>query len=160
MNEANLSDEQYEWPDESTYFESYNPEGERFPRLWSESKVVSGDQMNLYLAHFAQDSKRFSRLQQLLEEDYDTLGWAKPEKIPDLYRIYLNDSLISPAKWSAVTAGSTGQKAWMTSLDLDRLAKGVHEIRVEKLIYVFPFLVTEDGLRHRKRWARFEFVKE
>jgi hypothetical protein len=116
--------------------------------------------MNLYLAHYTSDYNKFSRVQELIVGDYDTLAWAKPEEISDLYRIYLNDSLISPSKWSAVTAGSTGQKAWLTSLDLNRLAQGVHEIRVEKLIYVFPFLVREDGLRHRKRWARFEFVKE
>lgn len=160
QNEVNLSDEQYDWPDESNYFESYNSDGERFPRVWSESKAVSGDRMYLYLAHYASDSKKFPRLQELIEGDYDTLAWAKPEKIPDLYRIYLDDSLISPSKWSPITSGFTGQKAWLTSMDLTQLAPGVHEIRVEKLIYNFPFLVIEDGLRHRKRWARFEFVKE
>lgn len=160
QNETNLSEEYYDWPDESKYFESHNLLNARFPRVWTASKVVTGNQMNLYLANFHRDNKDIPKLQVLLETDFDTLGWTKPEKVKDLYRVYLNDSLISTKKWSAVTSGLTGQKGWMSSIPLDHLESGVHEIRIEKLIYLAPFLGAGNQPRHRKKWARFEFVKE
>jgi hypothetical protein len=54
----------------------------------------------------------------------------------------------------------TGQTALFGQIPIAHLPAGIHEVRVEKLIYLTPFLGVGDELRHRKKWARFEFIKE
>ena len=158
---TNLDEEFYDWPDQSRYFEEYNTEKVRFPRVWTESMKVSGDNLNLYLAKYARDEQDLPRLQTLLStNDNDTLGWEKLEKVEDTYLIFLNDSLITSEKWMLTTSGITGQKAFFGIIPIADLPQGIHEIRVEKLVYIPPFVFTGNELRNRKRWARFNFIKE
>lgn len=157
---VNLDEEFYNWPEEARYFEEYNRNQERFSRVWTETKIVSGESLNLYLARYARDEKDFPRLQSLLAGDFDTLQWGKLEKVEDTYRIFLNDSLVKSEKWTPVTSGISGQKALFGTIPIAHLAPGVHEVRVERLVYLFPFFVSGNEPRHRKKWARFNFIKE
>lgn len=158
---TNLDEEFYDWPDQSRYFEEYNEEKLRFSRVWTESMTVSGDKINLYLAKYARDEQDLLRLQTLLStSDNDTLGWKKLEKVEDTFRIYLNDSLVKNQKWIPISSGITGQKALFGSIPITDLSKGIHEIRVERLVFIPPFLSTGNEPRHRKNWARFNFIKE
>ena len=59
-----------------------------------------------------------------------------------------------------VTSGITGQKALFGIIPIYSLPEGIHEIRIEKLVYIPPFVTTGNELRYRKRWARFNFIKE
>lgn len=157
---TNLDDEAYDWPNDARYFEGYNSSQVRFPRIWTENKVVSGNQLNLYLAQYTRDEWDFPKLQKLLATDFDTLQWGKLEQLEDSYRIFLNDSLIQVPRWDAVRAGISGQKALFGTISIAHLSPGTHEIKVEKLVYIAPFLNAGNELRHRKRWARFNFIKE
>lgn len=156
---VNLDAEFYDWPQESRYFEEYNTDQIRFPRIWTETKVVSGDQLHLYLPHYVRDEWDLPKLKGLLAADFDTLQWEKLEKVADTYHIYLNDSLITTENWMPVSSGVTGQKALFGNFSIAHLAPGIHEIRVEKLVFITPFLNRGNEPRHRKRWARFVFVK-
>lgn len=157
---VNLDEEFYNWPEEARYFEEYNVNQERFSRVWTETKTVSGESLNLYLARYARDEKDFPRLQDLLAGDFDTLKWNKLEKVEDTYRIFLNDSLVKSEKWIPITSGIAGQKALFGIIPIGDLDPGVHEVRVERLVYLFPFFGSGNEPRHRKRWARFNFIKE
>lgn len=156
---TNLDEEDYNWPEQSRYFEEYNTNQVRFPRIWTEAKIVASDRLNLYLPRYAREEKDLPRLQPLLAGDFDTLQWGKLEKVEDTYRIFLNDSLVKSEKWIPMASGITGQKALFGSIPITHLASGIHEVRVERLIYVAPFLGIGNEPRHRKKWARFNFVK-
>lgn len=156
---VNLDEESYDWPQESRYFEEYNTARIRFPRIWTETKIVSGDQLHLYLPHYVRDGWDLPKLQGLLASDFDTLKWDKLEKVEDTYQIFLNDSLLSIENWMPVSSGVTGQKALFGNFSIAHLAAGIHEIRVERLVYIAPFLNRGNEPRHRKRWAKFVFVK-
>jgi hypothetical protein len=158
---TNLEDEFYDAPDQSRYFEEYNTDKVRFPRVWTESMTVSGDKLHLYLAKYARDERDLPRIQTLLStSDYDTLGWKKLEKVEDTYQVFLNDSLVTSEKWILTTSGITGQKAFFGIIPIAELPQGIHEIRIDKLVYIPPFIFTGNELRYRKRWARFNFIKE
>lgn len=156
---TNLDEEFFDWPEQSRYFEEYNSNNVRFPRIWTEKMEVSGDHLNLYLARYAREERDLPRLQPLLAGDFDTLQWGKLESLEDTYRIYLNDSFVKSERWIPMASGITGQKALFGSIPIAHLASGIHEVRVERLIYVAPFLGIGNEPRHRKRWARFNFVK-
>lgn len=158
---TDLDEEFYDWPDQSMYFEEYNNKMVRFPRVWTESMTVSGDKINLYLAKYARDEQDLPRIQTLLStSNYDTLGWKKLEKVEDTYQVFLNDSLVKSEKWMLTTSGITGQKAFFGIIPINELKEGIHEIRIEKLVYIPPFIFSGNELRHRKQWARFNFIKE
>lgn len=151
---GNLDEEFYDWPEQSRYFEEYNTNQLRFPRIWTETKTVNGGRLNLYLARYERDEMDLPKLQLLLKGDFDTLQWGKLEKVEDTYRIFLNDTLVKSEKWIPLASGITGQKALFGSIPVAQLSPGVHEVRVEKLVYISPFLGSGDQPRHRKRWAR------
>lgn len=156
---VNTEDSAYDWPDDQGYFEEYNSQNKRFARMWTPTKTVSGDVLNLYLARYEREENSIPQMNNLLPTS-DSIQWGKVESMADQYRVYLNDSLVAPEKWTQVQAGHTGQKALFGQIPIGHLAPGIHEIRLEKLTYLSPFLTIGNELRHRKKWARFEFVKE
>jgi hypothetical protein len=159
QNEVNLDDPDYAWPQEAWYFEDYNTKGMRFGRAWTQSNQIASSHMVLNLAVYDRDSRSLDRLNELLRGEQDTLPWKEVKEIGQLHRVYLNDSLLRDLDWTPFTSGMTGQKALSASLSLEELPEGKHEIRVEKLIYLSPFLGVGDELRHRQKWARFVFLK-
>lgn len=159
QNEVNMDDAEYNWPQESQYFEKYNPNGRRFGRVWTATNLVGSSHMVLNLAYYERDAKDFPRMSELLQGEQDSLPWKDLKEIPQLYKVYLNDSLLEDLDWKPFTSGLTGQKAFSAALLLEELPEGKHEIRVEKLVYLPPFLGVGDELRHREKWARFVFLK-
>ncbi|WP_026968442.1 hypothetical protein [Algoriphagus terrigena] len=155
---VNTDDSDYEWPDDRGYFEEYNPDGKRFARMWTSNKTISGEVLNLYLVRYEREEKAIPQMNKLLETD--TIQWKKVESLADQYLIYVNDSLIKNEKWVKVRAGLAGQRALLGQIPTGHLPAGIHEIRLEKLTYLPPFLGSGNQLRHRKKWARFEFIKE
>lgn len=155
----NTGDSDYEWPDDRRYFEEYNPDGKRFARMWTPRKRVSSEVLDLYLARYEREENSIPQMNALLPES-DSIQWKKVESLADQYRVYLNDSLVNAEKWVKVKAGLAGQKALLGQIPIDHLPSGIHEVRLEKLTYLPPFLGGGNELRHRKKWARFEFVKE
>lgn len=155
----NTHESDYEWPDDRAYFEEYNPEGKRFARMWTPSKTVSGDVLNLYLPRYEREENAIPQMNALLPES-DSIQWKKVESLADQYRVYVNDSLVNAEKWVKVRGGQAGQMALLGQIAIGHLSPGIHELRLEKLTYLPPFLGSRNELRHRKKWARFEFIKE
>lgn len=156
---VSLDDAEYEWPKDEGYFEEYNAEKKRFARIWTTHKTVSSEVLNIYLPHYKREENFQNRMNELLLNE-DSIKWNNIETYQDQYRIFVNDSLMVVKKWSKVQAGLTGQKALFGQIPIAHLPSGLHEVRVEKLIYLTPFFGMGDELRHRKKWARFEFIKE
>ncbi|GMQ31379.1 hypothetical protein Aconfl_40230 [Algoriphagus confluentis] len=156
--QTNLDEEDYQWPNEQIYYEEFNPEKKRFPRAWTPRKRVSKEDLEIYLPYYVRESKAISQMNVLLETD--SISWENLKSYSDQFRIYLNDSLIHPERWRAVKSGHSGQKAIFGQFPIAHLEKGIHEVRVEKLVYLSPFLGVGNELRHRDKWARFEFIKE
>lgn len=156
--QVNLDDLEYEWPNDQIYFEDFNTEKKRFPRVWTASKRVKSDMLEIYLPYFVREKKAMSKMVSLLPKD--SIPWERLENYQDQFRIFLNDTLVEIPKWHNVQSGHTGQNALLGQLQISHLDKGIHEIKVEKLTYIPPFLGAGDDLRYRKKWARFEFVKE
>jgi hypothetical protein len=155
---ANTDDSDYEWPDDRGYFEEYNSDKRRFARIWTPAKTVNGEVLDLYLARYEREEISIEKMNGLLGND--TIPWKKLESLVDQYRLYLNDSLVDAERWVRVKAGHTGQMALLGQIPIAHLPAGIHEVRLEKLTYLPPFLGTGHQLRHRKKWARFEFIKE
>jgi hypothetical protein len=156
---TNVGNSDYEWPDDRGYFEEYNPDRKRFARMWTPSKNIAGDVLNLYLVRYEREENSIPKMNSLLQEN-DTIGWQKVETLVDQYRIFINDSLVNSKKWVKVRAGHAGQMALLGQIPIDHLATGIHELRLEKLVYKPPFLGSGNELIHRKKWARLEFIKE
>lgn len=160
-NAANLDGDDLEWENKSLYFEEKKDPNKRFPRALMPSDQVSGDMTTISLAHYEED---FKNLEKIIENSLtipDSLGWKKIEKPQDLYRIYLDgkDVPVKDSDWRKVMVGSSGQKAYQFFLDTKELEKGVHEIRIEKLVIFNFFGFSDPEIRHKKNWAKFTFVK-
>lgn len=160
-NSANLNQDQLDWPDESMYFEDKKDPEKRFSRALMPSHEITGETTNILFAHYEEDFKNFDKIVKAQNTLPDSLGWPSLEKTQDLYRIYLNDSLITSknSTWRKISHGSSNQRAFQFVFDIKNLNPGVHEIRIEKLIFLYPFGFSEPEIKHRKNWAKFSFIK-
>lgn len=155
---SNLDEAAYDWPSDRIYFEEYNSEKKRFARVWTTKKTVDSEMLPIFLPRYIRDENSTVNMNALLP--MDTIQWSTIKDYQDQFRIYLNDSLVQVQNWSKVRAGHTGQMALFGQISVAHLNPGIHELRVEKLVYLPPFLTTGNELRYRKKWARFEFVKK
>jgi len=160
-NSASLDQSQLDWPDESMYFEDKKDPEKRFPRALMPSYEITGENTNILLAHYEEDFKNFDKIVKSQNTLPDSLGWPSLEKTQDLYRIYLNDSLVSAknSTWRKISHGPSKQRAFQFVLDIKNLNPGVHEIRIEKLILLYPFGFSQPEIRHKENWAKFSFIK-
>jgi hypothetical protein len=160
-NSANLHNDQLEWPENSMYFEDKKDPEKRFPRVLMPSELISGDYTTISFAHYDEDSKNLEKIKELLSSVPDSLDWDSIDKLQDLYRIYLNDSLISnkSSVWRKISHGNMGQRANQFVFEVKNLEPGIHEIRIEKLVLLHPMGFVKPEIRHRKNWAKFSFIK-
>ncbi|WP_026952566.1 hypothetical protein [Algoriphagus mannitolivorans] len=156
--QVNLDQEDFDWPNDREYFEEYNSEKKRFPRVWTPTKRVNESVLEIFLPLYRREQNSIAQINSLLPKD--SIPYEKVESYQDQFRIYLNDSLFQLKDWSQVQAGHTGQRALLGQLPIGHLSPGIHEVRLEKLTYLPPFLGAGNDLRYRERWARFEFIKE
>jgi hypothetical protein len=158
-NSANLSDERWDWPDKSWFFENHLAPGERFPRVMLASDQVSGGSVLLSLAYYAEDEDRAAIINQDHPSALDTLGWPALHGPTDLYRFYLNDSLVALTGWIPARLPGSGQRAYQSLLDVSSLPIGQHELQVEKLVLWENLFNSGTEAWRRKNWTRLVFVK-
>lgn len=159
LNLANQSQEKREWPNAAEVYEDAQITPKRFARAFMSSEEVKGNFARLSVAYYQEDERIPSRLSSEFATTLDTLQWGTVSKPADLYKIYINDSLASHTQWTNIIVSSTGQRAYQTLLDVSSLGHGIHTVRVEKLLHTDGFLGTNPGIRHRKDWCTFTFMK-
>lgn len=160
-NYANLDQDLLEWPDNSMYFEDQKDPKKRFPRAMMPSAHISGDYTSIAIAYYDEDNKNFEKIKEGIHTLPDSLAWPSLENQQDLYKIYLNDSLVSNkiTEWKKVSYGATDQRAYLVVLDIKDLKPGAHEIRIEKLTLFGALGFSDPEIKHRKNWAKFSFIK-
>ncbi len=162
FNQTNLDDNFLAWQREDWCYDDQRDRKDRFSRILLPSYEVSDKELNLYVAHYEEDSKFPQKLNDKFQITLDTLSWGTPKDNKDLYRIYVNDGLVATTcEWQKVKMPYSHQKAYKTCISLDGLERGVHELRVEKLIVVMPFMFDKSKPKLRKNWAvaRFYYKK-
>jgi hypothetical protein len=156
---SNLNDEQAEWPNKSWYFDNHKEAGKRFPRILLPSEEISVNLSTINLAYFDEDREHIAIIHAQYKHSLDTLQWQQVRTATDLYRFYMNDSLIHLSGWKKVRLAGSGQRAYQSVLNVAALPPGNHDVRVEKLLVIEnPFSGKRD-IRLRKNWAKFSFIK-
>ncbi len=158
-NQAGLSSQDMEWHDQSSYFEDQRDQTKRFPRAMLSSQAVKGSHSILSLAYYREDDFSLDKVTQNFDAMLDTLNWGSIESATDLYRVFVNDSLIQIENWRKVTMPFSGQKAFQSLIPVGHLPAGVHSIRIEKLAYMPGVLMLPADVRYRDKWAYFTFFK-
>lgn len=158
FQEINLSEAQIKWANKSWYFANHQTQNSRFSRILLPKDVIYTSQANLYLAYYGEDENYVRGFNTNFTKTIDTLHWNKIESVPDLYRFYLNDSLIQLSNWTGLTLPQTNQKAYETMLDVGHLKTGYHQLRVEKLLLRTAFFDDSEP-KLRKKWAVITFFK-
>lgn len=161
FNMTDASDESIEWISEELNIEDKRSTNNRFGRILLSSYENSSTYAHFYVAHYEEDVKFVKQQnEKWAKVSLDTLNLIPPKDISDLYKIYINDTLVSSCKWEKVKVGELQQKAYRSCVDISKLAIGTHEMRFEKSIVTMPFMFKTSQLKVRKNWAKVRFVKE
>jgi hypothetical protein len=157
-NAASLNIEEEEWTNESSFHFSNTENNRRFARAQFERSQVGKDQAALFVAYYKEDENHIRKLNEHHSVALDSLDFSL-ESDPDLYRVYLNDSLIVTPPWQKVLVNQSNQKAYKTYVPLNDLDTGFHTLRLEK-VSLADFGLGSGKLRLRKKWAIARFYKE
>lgn len=157
-NAAQIDIETEEWINESNFQLSKSVNNRRFARAQFESSQVGKDQAVLFVAYYKEDESHIRKLNEHHSFALDSLAFTL-ESDPDLYKVYLNDSLIVTPPWQKVLVNQSNQKAYKTYIPLNNLDTGFHTLRLEKVSLV-DFGLGKGKLRLRKNWAFTRFYKE
>lgn len=160
-NISKPTEQSLDWPYQSWHFEDKLDNEERFPRAMMKSEEISEDLTPITLSYYEMDNKNVRLLNENFKQELDSLGWGEVQNHYNLYRFYINDSLveIDDSNWRKISMKNTRQRAYQGLLDISHLENGVHEIRIEKVLVAGGLLVTDDLFRYRKDWAKFSFIK-
>jgi hypothetical protein len=156
---TSLSDDDAEWPNKAWYFDSHKEAGKRFPRILFPSEEISANMSLINLAYFHEDHEQTTIINNKYQQSLDTLQWQPIRNATDLYRFYINDSLINLSGWKKARLAGSGQKVYQSLLNLEGLPAGNHDVRVEKLVVTENPFSGEMQIRLRKNWAKFTFIK-
>ncbi len=159
-NETNINNNEQEWPAKNLYFEEYHDSEKRFAKAFIPKEETSENMLKIGVVRYQGDSKIMERIKADFNVSLDTLAWHELNETADLHRIYLNDSLINIEDWSKVRLAASGQKVYQSAFLIEKLTKGRHQIRIEKLVLDYDFFTDEPKIKLLKNWAKFEFIKE
>lgn len=159
-NERGLNDFEIEWPAKNHHYENHHDPEKRFPRAFIPTEEIEGDFLRIGIARYVDDHKVILDLNEKFQTSLDSLNWKSLENSADLHRVYIDDSLVHVDQWAKNRLAINGQKAYQAEIDISQLNKGLHEIRVEKLLHLYGFLDEKPELRLRKNWSKFSFIKK
>lgn len=159
FNDISMDEEQISWPHQDWFFQDARDPDKRFGRILLPSQTIDSDILPIYLAYYGEDEINIKSLNKDFTNTLDTLSWHSIERVTDIYRFYLNDSLIRINDWSPIILSESKQPAHLTYLSLSGINEGFNELRVEKLIPpTGGFGISEPRLR--KEWAVVRFYKK
>jgi hypothetical protein len=158
FNEINTNQDRLDWPNEEWYYQDKREAKDRFGRVLLPSQKVDNDQLSVYIAHYEEDFKNMEKLKKYHQYSLDTLKWQKPNTAKDLYRVYINDSLVTTSEWQKSRLPLSGQKVFNTRINITAIPKGNHTLRFEKLVNKTP-MFDNGAAKKVPKWAVVNFEK-
>lgn len=159
FNEINLNKREQEWPAKNLYYENHHDPQKRYGRVFLPSEEIDGNVLRVGIARYEEDEKLLRQIQEDFTKTLDTLGWQPLKGIADLHRIYIDDSLVSVDSWRKQRLEVSGQKIFQTIVPIDSLPRGIHQIRVEKLVLHLDLMSNEPEIRLLENWALVDFIR-
>jgi hypothetical protein len=142
--------------DENEYESSRN-EKQRIERCTLHDFHVDGISATLFVSYYRADDytlKKLSDRSAPIEKLYPHAS-ISGIRLPALYRIQIDTTIIMNARWYGTRKIETGQRGYLATIDIGSFTDGFHELRVDKIVW----------LRGRKEpklvenWARIPFEK-
>lgn len=159
FNITNLQEDILKWPNDDWYYSDTRNTEKRFSRVLLASYETEFNILPITIAHYDEDYGFLSQLKNNFPKTLDTLNWGQTKEIKDLYKVYINDSLVITQYWQPFLMPKTDQKAYRTAVDISHLHEGVHQIRVEKLVVSMAFMFKAGEPKLRKEWSVVKFHK-
>jgi hypothetical protein len=156
-SDQSMATQDDDWLIKSHYISGEKPV-QRMPRAFITHQEVKGKWMMLSLAHYKSDDYQAVMLNTHFSRQLDSLHWKTIKTQADIYRIYINDSLITTDQWLRIQLPGTEQKVFQTMVPVEWLAEGIHQVRIERIMAIEQFTSTTPKFIHRKQWYAFPFT--
>jgi len=158
-HEIDLRTSQLEWPNNAWYYRDLKDPEVRFSRAIIPSKEINGRFLPIHMAYYDDDVNSMKIIHDHHQASMAAFDWKEISLPTDIYRIFLNDSLISNPIWEKNIMEKSHQKAYTGLIDIQHLKEGIYTIRVEKLSLTPDLVFRKPELRLRKNWAKFNFIR-
>ncbi len=152
---AELPEEKVTWQDEQRSLLARHDPRRRFPRLLVDTEPLPRA-IRVLLAHYEADREHVADLNDYSRQFADSVGWHALVHPADVYRLHLDDTLISLAGWHGILMPNSFQQAYETYIPVDHLSAGYHTLSVEKLA-VRKFFSRSGTPVVRDQWAVVRF---
>jgi len=130
----------------------------RHSRAALEQFRITDNKLELFISYYKEDIYTIDELQSNLKLAVKpgVLPDSSVDNIPDLYKIFINDQPVTDLQWYITKSLHTNQKGLITTITIDSLANGYHELKLDKLIWH----TKKKKIKKIENWDIIPFIKE
>ena len=130
----------------------------RNSRAALEQFKITDNKLELFISYYKEDIYTIEELQDRpeLAQQAGISPDSSAINIPDLYKIFIDDQPITDLQWYITDNLHTNQKGLITTITIDSLANGYHELKLDKLFW----RKNKKKIKEIENWDVIPFVKE
>ena len=130
----------------------------RHSRAALEQFRITGNKLELFISYYKEDIYTIEELHNSSElaKQAGILLDSSAINIPDLYNIFIDDQPVTDLEWYFTMNLHTNQKGLITTITIDSLASGYHELKLDKLVW----RMNKKKIKEIEKWDMIPFVKE
>ncbi len=130
----------------------------RHSRAALEQFRITDNKLELFISYYKEDIYTIEELQN--SSEHAKKAGISPDSsainIPDLYKIFIDDQPVIDSQWYITKNLHTNQKGLITTIIIDSLESGYHELKLDKL----NWHIEMETMKKIENWDVIPFVKE
>jgi hypothetical protein len=140
------------------HYENLREQKRRIPKATIDHFRITANSMELFVSFFKEDKYTVKKL----KNDPALLKELKIENsrdkisVIDLYKVVIDKRELSGLRWYHTEKIATSQKGFMTTIPLDTLQPGYHELKINKLYWS----IKKNKMKPIENWEFIVFEKE
>jgi len=140
------------------HYEALRNKKLRIPKATINQFRMTEKKLKLFVSFYKNDVYTVEKIQKnpSLLKEHGMESENHQKTLPDLYHIMIDDISISGLRWYEAENQHTDQKGFFTSIPLNNLNRGYHELRIDKVLWRFK----KEKLKLIKNWQIIPFELE
>ena len=117
------------------HYESTRDQEFRVPKTTIPQFSIEDNILELFISYYHEDTYSIRQVEEnrALGVDFGIQLDKAEVSMPDLYTLTIDEITVSGLRWFRTTNKQTNQEGLITSIPLDSLAKGYHELTIDKV---------------------------
>ncbi len=140
------------------HYETLRNQKLRIPKATINQFRIEDNTIRLFISFYKEDIYTIPKLQNnsMFLKEFDIKSDSTNINLGDLYKITIDDKAISGLRWYSIDNTYTNQKGIMTTISLDNIESGYHELKINKVLWI----IKKKEMKLINNWVNIPFEIE